>query len=163
MQHESELARLRDDRPFLQDVVALALDGIEDGLPAAGEELDVGGEVFRNFSGERQAKREPLARTRDLELHHLDEPGSSAALGNIFFRDLKAAQVGEWDIDASLLPVTDNVLPEISKLERGAGVVGKLLAFGVAVSAEVEHEVPHGVRGILAVAKHVVEGLVPRS
>ena len=51
------------------------------------------------------------------------------------------------------LPVVDgHVLPEVCQLQRGASVVGKLLALSVAIAAEVQHEMSHRVRGIHAVS-----------
>ena len=42
-------------------------------------------------------------------------------------------------------------------MQGGAGEVGKLLALGVAVSAEVEHEMADGIRGVAAIGQDVVE------
>ena len=54
--------------------------------------------------------------------------------------------------------VARNVLPEIRQLQRGAGVIGKLLALGVAVAAEIQHQAAHRIRRIHAVIEHSVPG-----
>ena len=66
--------------------------------------------------------------------------------GDIVFGDVEAAQILEREIDAVFRVVDGDVLPEIGELKRGAGEIGKALALGVAVSAEVEHEVSDWIR-----------------
>ncbi len=57
----------------------------------------------------------------------------------------------ERDVDAAFFEIARDVLPEIRELERGAGAVGEMLAFGVAIAAEIENEAADGIRGIDAV------------
>ena len=66
----------------------------------------------------------------------------------------------QGEIDSAFVVIGADVLPEICQLERGAGEVGKLLALGVAVSAEIEDQVADGIRGVMAVAEEIVESLV---
>ena len=72
--------------------------------------------------------------------------------------DVEAAKVFEREIDAALGVVDADVLPEVGELQGRAGEVGKLLALGVAISAEVEHEMADGIGGVAAVGQHVIEG-----
>ena len=57
----------------------------------------------------------------------------------------------ERDVDAAFFEIARDVLPEIGELERGAGRVGEMLAFGVAIAAEIENEAADGIRGVDAV------------
>ena len=57
------------------------------------------------------------------------------------------------------LEIARNVLPEIGELQRRAGGVGKPLALGIAVAAQVQHQPAHGIRRIAAVAEQIVPGL----
>ena len=72
---------------------------------------------------------------------------------------LKRRRSSSGKIDAAFGVVDGDVLPEVCQLQRGAGVVGKLLALGIAITAEVEHEMADGIGGVTTVGKHVGEGL----
>ena len=84
-------------------------------------------------------------------------------LGDVVFADFEAAQVFEREIDAALGVIDADVLPEIRQLQRGAGEVGELLALGIAISAEIEHEMADGIRGVVAIGQDVVEGFEARD
>ena len=69
---------------------------------------------------------------------------------------LASGQRIERDIDAIFIQVARDILPEICKLQGGAGGVGKRLALLVAISAEIEHQAAHRIRGIAAVIEHAL-------
>ena len=71
--------------------------------------------------------------------------------------DVEAAQVFERKIDASFFVVDADILPEVGELQGGAGEVGKVLAFEIAISAKVEHEMADGIGGVAAVGQQIVE------
>ena len=64
------------------------------------------------------------------------------------------------EIDAVLCEIDRHVLPEIGKLQRGTGGIGKLLPLGIAIAAQIQHQVPHRIRRIAAVAEHIVPILI---
>ncbi len=63
------------------------------------------------------------------------------------------------NINASLGIIHGDVLPEVGQLQSGAGVVGELLALGVAITAQVEDEMAYGIRRIAAIGEDVFESL----
>src|SRR5262249_8275326 len=95
--------------------------------------------------------------------HQLAEGGREAALRDLNFCDTEALEAFERKIDAALAVVYRDVLPEVSELQCGAGVVGEVLAFRVGVAAEAKDEMADGVRGVLAVVEDVSEGRKARD
>ena len=77
---------------------------------------------------------------------------------DIFLAHGVTPQVFERQINSALGVVHADVLPEVGQLQRGAGVVGKLLALGIVIAAQVEDEMPYGIRRVAAVGEHIVEG-----
>ena len=75
----------------------------------------------------------------------------------IFFGDGIAPQIFERQIDSAFGVIDAYVLPEVCQLQCGASVVGKLLALGIVIAAEVEDEMSDGIRRIAAVGENVVE------
>ena len=112
------------------------------------------------FADQRQTLREPFPRALDFKLHHLAERGSVFAVADRFFAHAEAAQVFERKINSSFGKVRAHVLPEVRQLQRGASVIGKLLALGIAVSAEIQHQVADRIRRIPAIAQQIVERFV---
>src|SRR5208283_1034215 len=56
-----------------------------------------------------------------------------------------------------------HVLPEIRQLQRSAGVVGKLLAPGIVITAQVKDKMSDGIRRITAVSEDIVEAFETRD
>src|ERR1700692_4201038 len=135
----------------------LALDGVQDFLAAAAEEFEIDRQLFIYFADKRQAAVKPFAGALDLKPHHFAKRGSVTVLGQIFFRHGIFPQVFKRQIDSALGEVDANVLPEVCELQRGAGVVGKLLPLGIAIAAEIEYEMSDRIRRIAAVGEHVIE------
>ena len=86
--------------------------------------------------------------------------GRVLAVANRFFAHAEAPQILQRKINPSLVIVHAHVLPEIRQLQRGASVVGKPLPLGIAIAAQVQHQMPHRIRRIAAVAQQIVERLV---
>ena len=59
-----------------------------------------------------------------------------------------------------LSQIARNVLPEIGELQRRASGVGKPLALGVAIAAQIQHQPADGIGRIAAILEHVVPGFV---
>ena len=69
----------------------------------------------------------------------------------IFLGDGIMPQIFQWNIDSSLGVIHGDVLPEVGQLQCRAGVVGELLSFGVAITAQVEDEMAYGICRIAAI------------
>ena len=67
-----------------------------------------------------------------------------------------SGQSVERNVDATLFEIARNVLPEIRQLQCGAGEIGKLLALGVAIAAEIQHQAAYRIRRIHAVVEHAI-------
>src|SRR5208282_2814310 len=111
-----------------QHSAALAFVGVQNFLPSAAEEFDVGSQFALDLRDQRHALRKPLPRAFDFKPHHLAERGSVFAVTYCRFTHAKTAQVFEGKINSSFSKVRAHVLPEVRELQRGAGVIGKLLA-----------------------------------
>src|SRR5258708_19145417 len=158
-----EFARLGNDWPLPQDIESLVLNGVQDFLSTAAEEFKVHRQLAVHVLDQRQSAIKPLACALDLELHELKELRRRAALRDVFFGHAEVAQIFKRKIDASFAVVNGNVLPEIGELQRGAGAVRKLLAFGVTVAAEVEQKMSNRIGGITAIAQNVGESVKARD
>ena len=74
---------------------------------------------------------------------------------NFVFGYTEAAKVFEWKIDTAFAVVSADVLPEVRELQSRAGVVGKLLTFWVAVSAQIQDQVSDWIRRVSAIGEQV--------
>ena len=78
-------------------------------------------------------------------------------LEKILFGDASRSQGIQGDIDAILIQGrARDILPEICKLQGGAGGVGKRLALLVSVPAEIQDQSAHWIRGIAAIIEHAL-------
>src|SRR5579859_6264917 len=136
---------------MLERVVAARFDGVEDGEAAATEHFEVDAEASVDHFCERHAFVEEHAGASDEFLHQADVRVAEILSNDVGFGDFMRGGDVERDVDAAFLEVARDVLPKISELERGAGGVGKMLAFGVAIAAEIENETADGIRGVDAV------------
>src|SRR5260370_20887491 len=129
------------------------MDRDENFLSAVAEEFDVGGQCAVDFRDQWHALYEPFSRTFHFKLDHLADCGRIVAVAYHFFAHAEAAQIFERKINSSFGKVRAYVLPEVRELQCGAGVVGKQLALGIAVSAEVQYQMADRIRRISAVAE----------
>src|SRR4029077_645628 len=106
---------------------------------------------------------EPLTGALNLKFHHLAEGLSVAVASDVFFARPEPAKALDRQVDAPFGVVDAHVLPEICQLQRGAGEIGELLAFGVAVAAEVEHKMAYRVGRIAAVSEQIIKAFVARD
>ena len=143
--------------------MSLALDGVQNFLPAAAEQLDIDRQFAVHLLDQRQAALKPLPCPLHLEPHHVTEFRRIAGCRNIVFTDAMTAQVLQREIDSSLGMVIAYVLPEIGQLQRGTGEIRKGLPIRIAISAEIENEMAHWIRRIAAVAEQIFEGFVARD
>jgi hypothetical protein len=125
---ETSLLDFADCGATVQRVVALRFDGLEDGKAAATEHLEIYAEFALDLLRERKSQEEQFAGTSDQVLHQRDVALAEAATDDVVFADAVMSGCVERDVNAAFLQVAGNVLPEIRKLQRGAGGVGKLLA-----------------------------------
>src|SRR5271155_5379835 len=158
--HQAQLAGFRNCGAPAQHGISLALNCIQNFLPAAAEEFYVGSQRPIHLCDQRQALVEPFPRPLDFKLHHLAKICRIVAVANGFFTNPKTAQILERKIDSPPDKIRTHVLPEVCQLQGSARVVGEQLAFIISVPAEVEHQVPDRICRILAVAKQLVERLV---
>ena len=158
--HQRQFAGLRDRRTPAQHGISLALDGVQNFLPAAAEQLDIDRQFAIHLLDQRQAPLKPLARPLHFEAHHFAECRRIARCRNILFTHAVTAQVLQRKINSSLGIIIAYVLPEIGQLQRGTGEIGKCLAISIAISAEVENQMAHRIRRIVAVAEQIFEGFV---
>ena len=86
---------------------------------------------------QRQSARKPFAGTLHLELHHGQELRNRPLAGQVLLAHAEACKILKREINAALVEVDCNILPEICQLEGGAGEVRKLLPFRIVVSAQV--------------------------
>lgn len=89
--------------------------------------------------------------------HRLLKGGSMTEGENIGLPDVVAGQQILRQVDAALLNIDTNVLPEVGELQTGAGVVTEKEESIVAITAEFKHEAAHGVGGVDA----IIEDLRP--
>ena len=145
-----------------ENVVVLAFDGGEDLKAATREQSDIEGEVLGDFVFKWEVRagtnRERVRTSKNFM--RARNAGVARRCAMSCFGDAEATEVFKRKIDSFLAVVEGYVLPEIGELERGAGVVGKLLALGIAVSAKVEDEVSDGIGGVATVGEEVVERFV---
>src|SRR5450631_638550 len=83
-------------------------------------------QLSRKLASERRALGEHPARTRALERHQLAPFPIGVRVRDIGFRDPEPREILLRNVDAPLLPVDRDVLPEIDELQRRADEVGKL-------------------------------------
>ena len=66
----------------------------------------------------------------------------------------------ERNIDAALLEIARNILPEIRKLQRRAGVIGKPLPLFIAVIAKIQHQPANRICRVDAIVEQIVPGAI---
>ena len=140
-----------------QNGKVLALDGVENFLATPAEEFEIDGQVrdplSRSAEGRAGTSHGPaLLRTSSCRKRTGYCDSAPDLLG-----DRVLAQVFERQIDSAFGVVDGYVLPEVRQLQCGAGVIGKLLALGIAITAKVEHKMSDRIRGVTAVGQDVVE------
>ena len=155
--HQSQFAPFRDYRTIPKDGIILADNRTQDFLTAPAEEIEINRQFAIHLCDERQALPEPILGALDFESHQCAKGRRVAAASDVVFVDRESAKVFEREIDSSLGVVGSYVLPEVGELQGGAGEIGKALALGVAVAAEVENEMADRIRGVAAVGEYVVE------
>src|SRR5579864_1881708 len=146
-----------------QDGVPLTRNGVQNFLPAPRKQVKINGEFAIDFADQGNTLPEPVMSAFDFELHHLAKRGSILFLRDRVFRNVETPEILERQINSAFFVIDRNVLPEICQLKGGAGVVGKLLALGIAVSAEIKYEMSNGISRVAAIAKNIVEGVEARD
>src|SRR5579859_7142557 len=145
---------------MVERVVASRFDGVENSEAAAAEHFKVDTEAPVDHFCERIAFGEKLARTSDEIFHQRNVAIAELARDDFVFADAVLRGHIERNIDAAFFEIARNVLPEVGKLQRRASRIGKLLTLRVAVTAKIKHETADGIRGIEAVADHLVPSLI---
>src|SRR5260370_9051396 len=160
---ERQFAPLGNGRTLSQDSKILPLDRVQNFLAAAAKQFEVDGEFSVDFFYQRQTAMKPLTGALNLNPHHLAEGLSVAVRSDVFLAHPEPAKALDRQINAAFGVVDAHVLPEICQLQRAAGEIGKLLAFGVIVAAEVEHKMAYWVGRITAVSQEIIEAFVARD
>ena len=138
------------DRAGAEDVEILTFDGAEDFEAAAREEVEIEGEFAIDHADEGHAGAEHFARGVDFAAHEFAELGREARFGDHGFVDAETVHIFAGNVDAVLRVVDADILPEIGKLQGGAGLVGEGEALFVAITAGVEDDAADGIRGVVA-------------
>src|SRR5690348_1580180 len=157
---EASLHASGERGPAVQRVVAHGLDSVEDSDASAGEEIDVDAKFRSDARSERRAGGEKSARARNQIFHQGDVARIEIARDNFVLGQAVGGDEFERDVDAALLEVAADVLPEVRELQRGASGVGERLTLGVAVAEEIEHEAADRIRGVAAISDDIVPGFV---
>ena len=160
---QSQFARLRNGRTISENGVILLFNRVQDFLSAAAEKIEIDRQFAIDFSDQRQALTKPITGAFDFELHHGVEGWCVLIARDVVFANVEATKIFERQIDAALGVVDADILPEVGELQCRAGEVGKLLALGVTVSAEVEHEMADGIGRVAAIGQDVVERFEARD
>src|SRR2546429_3862232 len=134
------LLELADSGAFMERVVADGFDGVENGEAAAAEHFEVNTETFIDHFCERQSPVKQRARAGDKILHQTDIALVKAALHDVALGETVVSSNVKRNVDAALFKVARDVLPEVGKLQGGAGRVGKALALLVTIAAEIRSE-----------------------
>ena len=67
------------------------------------------------------------------------------------------------EIDSPFGVIDGHVLPEVRQLQGGAGEIGELLPFGIAIAAQVQHQMSDRIGRVLAITRHIGECRIARS
>src|SRR5207248_6556615 len=102
----------------------------------------------------------PIATALHFKAHELYELRSGTARSDDRFFHSEAIHTLQRKIKSAFAVIHGHILPEIGELQPRASVVGELLALGVAVSADVKHQVPDGISRIPAVTAQIVESCI---
>src|SRR5690348_12803503 len=153
---QASLFQFVDRWALVKRVVTGGLDRIENGEAAPAEHFQINAEALIHHFCERQTFCKQGTRASDQMLHQANVAVIKAAFDDIIFRKAMRCDSIKRNIDAAFVQVARNVLPEIGKLQSGAGGVGKALALLVAIAAEIEDQTAHGIRRIEAVAENRV-------
>ena len=101
---------------------------------------------------------EQFPRPRNQFLHQRNVARIEAARHDVVFREAVRRQRFQRNVDAALFQIARHILPEIRELQRRARRVGKLLALGVAIAAQIQHQAADRIRRIAAIIEHVIPG-----
>src|SRR3954462_10456658 len=107
----------------MKDVVVLTFDAAENLFSPAAKEFQINREFTINLANKRTSFGKPLARTVHLIPHQFPKCGIETASFDIRFANPKPPQIVQRQVNASFSVINRNVLPEIRKLQRGAGEV----------------------------------------
>ena len=140
----------------MQRVVADGFDGVENGEAATAKHSEVNAEALVNHPCERPSLSKQRASAGDEILHQAYVTFVKAALDDVLFGDSLGRGGVEWNINAALVEIARNVLPEIRQLQRRAGRIGEELAGFVTVATEVEDQSADRIGGIDAIPENGV-------
>jgi hypothetical protein len=144
--NQRKFTRSRDCWTLPEHGVALSLYRVQDLLTTPREQFNVQSQFATHLANQRQTAIEPFAGTLNFEAHQFDEFWRVLLARNFGFGNAIPAQVFERKIDPAFLEVGADVLPKICELQRSTGVVRKLLAPAIVISAETEDQVSYRIR-----------------
>ena len=112
-------------RPPAEDVAARRVDAVEDAMAAGEHAGQLQPQPPRQRARERTSGLEHRARARRFEGHQRAPRIVAARVGDVRFGDAEAREILAGKIDAALLPVGGDVLPEVDELQRRADRVAR--------------------------------------
>ena len=110
----------RQHRPAREDVAVDGVDALEDAQAAADDGRQLEPQTPRQRARQRASGFEQAAGARDFEGEQRAPGGVGLALGNLRFGHAEALQIVLGQVDAVLLPVDADVLPEVDQLQARA-------------------------------------------
>src|SRR5215472_6856296 len=131
------LLQFADGGAPMKGVVTHRFDRVENGDAASAEHFEVDAQPGINHFCKRQSFSKQFARARYEILHQADVAIIETPLDDIVFAKTLGRGRVERNVDAALIEVARNVLPEVRELKRSASCIGKALTLLVAVAAEV--------------------------
>src|SRR5262249_28066254 len=128
-----------DGRTVVKRVVAHSLDSVENGEATAAEHFNVDAETSIDHLCQWHTLIEQKARAGDQVFHQRHIILAEVPRDDVLLADAVVRGNIERDVDAALVEVARNVLPEICELEGRTRGIGKALALFVAIATEVEN------------------------
>src|SRR5215472_16171499 len=153
---KTSLLKSADGGALMERVVSDGFDGLENGEAATAEHFQINTKTFVDQFRERHALGKQSASAAEQILHQTDVAFVKAALNDVLLAKTLASSSVERNVDAPFFKVARDVLPEICKLQGGAGRVGQALALLVTIAAKIKDQPPDRVGGVNAVAENRV-------
>src|SRR5438128_607685 len=94
---------------------------------------------------------EQISGSLQQDTHQFDIAMVKHPVKQIPLAEIVGGKQVERNIDAILLEIARNILPEVGQLESGASEIGERLPLVVVVAAEIKHKAPHRIRRVTAI------------
>ena len=133
------------------------VDAVQDAQAAGDDHVQFKLQAQRQHARQRSSGFEQVAGALDFETDELRPPLVAARLADLGFGDAETSQVVLRKVNAPLVPVDGDVLPEIGELQAGADRVGLRPGRVVIDAVEVEQQASDRIRRPRAIIPEVGE------